>query len=148
MNEPLKRKPSLRTQQRRLEAEKAKKSAAARMRIKLERERKIIARPTRRCLLYAVAAEFGVDAERIESPRRFGRLVRSRAAFAVLARDKFGASTTQIGRTLCRDHTTVGHALNNLVPRLSQDQDFAARLVRIEAALWPMSPTEIRRCDA
>lgn len=140
MSAPRKPEPWPSTLRRRLKAEPTRKAAAARMRVWLARELGIMRRPTRKSLLYAIGAEFGVDAQDIVGLRRVSPLVRARVAFAVLARENLGASTALIGRTLRRDHTTVCHALNNLSPGLLEDPDFAARLGRAKAALWPAQP--------
>jgi chromosomal replication initiation ATPase DnaA len=71
------------------------------------------------CLLRQVAAEYGVSVETLKSDRRTRPLPEIRAEFCKRA-DALGKySTTQIGKTINRDHTTVLFALGKLAQKPS-----------------------------
>ena len=151
MSAPRKPEPWPSTLRRRLKAEPTRKAAAARMRVWLARELGIMRRPTRKSLLYAIGAEFGVDAQDIVGLRRVSPLVRARVAFAVLARENLGASTALIGRTLRRDHTTVCHALavTCASPSIPQRMITSRRKSEADARRWYISSVSdrTRRAD-
>lgn len=69
---------------------------------------------TLRDMLAAVAAENNVTVEALRGPRRDGQFPRLRAVFCRRAMDEGRYSTTQIGRAICRDHSTVIYALGRL----------------------------------
>lgn len=126
------------TERRRLFNPHARAVCGARMRQRRDALARI-AQPLGGALLrLTVAAEFGVDVEIMAGARRFSELVEARWSFALIARRRFGWSTTRIGRLLGdRDHTTILHALQQAALREVADAAFAARLATIEAELWP-----------
>jgi chromosomal replication initiation ATPase DnaA len=58
----------------------------------------------------AIAQEYDYTLEDVLGPRKFRALVEVRSKCIVMLRDK-GYSTTEIGRIMKRDHSTVVHAL-------------------------------------
>lgn len=61
-----------------------------------------------------VAAEYGVTFEELQSPSRERSLVEVRWRAAAAAIEETGAPTTQLGRILNRDHSTVVHGLQQI----------------------------------
>ena len=59
----------------------------------------------------AIAQEHGYTVEDILGPSRLKRLVAVRRLCILMFRDR-GFSTTEIGRIMNRDHSTIVHALN------------------------------------
>ena len=59
----------------------------------------------------AIAQEHGYTVEDILGPSRLKRLVAVRRLCILMIRDR-GFSTTEIGRIMNRDHSTIVHALN------------------------------------
>ena len=116
---------------------RARAAAAARMAERLAQEVALFPLVTQRRVLLAVAAEFGLDVDRLVGPRRFEELTQSRCAFALIARRRLRASFPRIGRTLRRDHSCASGAWEKASALESTDPAFAARVARIEAQIWP-----------
>ncbi len=130
-------------ERRRLFNPHARAACGARMRERRDILRRLSHPWSSALLRLNVAAEFAVDVELMTGPRKFPELVEARCACALVMRRRFGWSTTRIGRALGdRDHTTIGHALREGARRESADPDFAARLARIEAEMWPVEREE------
>jgi chromosomal replication initiation ATPase DnaA len=61
-----------------------------------------------------IAQQYGYTVEDILGRSRLKRVVAVRRLCILMLRDR-GYSTTEIGRLMDRDHTTIGHALNKPV---------------------------------
>jgi len=84
-------------------------------------------------LVDAAAAEFGITAAAILSPRRDASFVEARQVVMYLASAHLKRSLPTIGRCLNRDHTTVLHARDRIAARIAAEPDFAARVARVAA---------------
>lgn len=60
-----------------------------------------------------VALQHGFTADEVLSPSRTAKLVQARQDCIVMFRER-GYSTTEIGRIMRRDHTTIVHALQRI----------------------------------
>lgn len=60
-----------------------------------------------------VASEYGHDRNDVLGPRKFKVLIEIRSHCIKLFREQ-GYSTTEIGRIMNRDHTTIVHALQKM----------------------------------
>jgi chromosomal replication initiation ATPase DnaA len=116
---------------------KARAAATARMATRLASETALFPLVTQRRVLLAVAAEFGLDVERLTGPRRFEELVQVRCAFALIARRRLGAPFERIARTMRRDHSCAANAWEKGARLESNNPLFAGRVGRIEARVWP-----------
>lgn len=85
-------------------------------------------RSPRRCVIEAIATTFNVTVAQIRGCGQSSDVIAARwsAMWALSARH--GLSTTQIGRLLNKDHTTVSNALKNVEQRVLKDPDYSAKL--------------------
>lgn len=92
-------------------------------------------------IIEIVSAEFGISSETLKSARRSRPVVRARhAAMWFIGRSPFGIkqqfpSLSQIGRLIGVDHTTVIYGLSRVQHLFGTDQEFTARIIRIQRAL-------------
>jgi len=78
-----------------------------------------------------VAREYGVTVEDILSKTRHKSVAVARHVIAYLGDQMFGLGSTEIGRQLDRDHSTIINSFEYCNNRLETDADFAERLNRI-----------------
>lgn len=60
-----------------------------------------------------IASDYGYDRTEVLGPRKFKELIEIRHHCIKLFREQ-GFSTTEIGRIMNRDHTTIVHALQKM----------------------------------
>ncbi len=87
-------------------------------------------------ILDGVAATFGVTADRLRGPRRDGRLCAARNVAYYLLRELTDHSTTEIGRILNRDHSTVISGSQAIEARMEAQPGYALTIQRLRRGLW------------
>ena len=80
----------------------------------------IAPRPRFIALTDEVAEAYGVTRDQILSARRIGLWSEARQMLFLLAQERFGWSTTQIGRMIGRDHSTVVHGIQQARKRIAE----------------------------
>src|SRR3954463_4453882 len=84
----------------------------------------------------AVAKEWGVTTEGLKSKTRTKTLTIPRQVAMHLMRELLGMQLVEIGNAFGgRDHSTVIHSLERVSEMVKEDEDFARRVQKIEAAL-------------
>lgn len=74
--------------------------------------RPMIGAPSMRTIVATASRITSIPIEQLTSNNRWKELVAVRSAIAQIGR-RYGYSTTQIGLAICREHTTVSHAMSN-----------------------------------
>jgi Bacterial dnaA protein helix-turn-helix len=82
-----------------------------------------------------VCRAFGISKDTLMSPRRLDAVVRPRHAYSYLVSLLTRASLPVIARSLGQDHTTIMHAIETTKKRVAKDEEFAARLRRLELTI-------------
>jgi len=90
----------------------------------------------------AACEYFGLTEEVFFGPRRFYEIIRARSAVIYVMRQRDGQSFSQIGKRICRDHSTVIHGMKRSEQMLVDDDDFAA-FVNAQMALPKYSPRAV-----
>lgn len=86
-------------------------------------------------VLMATAAALDIPLRSLISTLRRQDLVRARHIAMWLARQRYGVSLPNIGRTINRDHTTVLHGIRRAQKLMTEDRDFQRDLAEVIAYL-------------
>ena len=92
-------------------------------------------KPPTKQIIAVIAKAFDVKPEDITGPSRSKHVVEARQVAIVLISKLRGASSTEIGRTLKRDHSTVLHNLRAFHRRAERSPKLVAVVVSIERRL-------------
>lgn len=86
-------------------------------------------------IVAAACMIFSVTAQEVTSRRRSERIARARYAIALVATELTPMSTTEIGRLLDRDHSTIAHGIRRGGELVRSDETFALRLRMVREAV-------------
>jgi chromosomal replication initiation ATPase DnaA len=84
----------------------------------------------------------------IKSEHRLQRFVRARFAICYLAHDILGYSYPEIGRQICRDHTTTIYAAARARELIHTDSSFAELVAELSELIRPQDQTRTACTEA
>ena len=76
--------------------------------------------PRFKALVDEVAQTHGINRDELLGTHRHPRVAHPRQNLCLLAQERFGWSTTQIGRMIGRDHSTVVHGIQQARKRIAE----------------------------
>lgn len=86
-------------------------------------------------IISLVCAEYRTSRPELLSPSRHAKAVRARFIVAYMARKMTRLSFWQIGKWMCRDHTTIIYAYNRMTKMIESDPGLAKEIVSLMGRL-------------